>query len=112
MTRNIDSKDFNSKINELLSEGWIIEDIEKIEYFKVKLNRTMNEGATYIKERTKIPLLHLLNKVMLQDVSRRLNIKFDKEEGRHDLISKIEMYKKGVVVYAYETALKEKAGNK
>jgi hypothetical protein len=110
MTRKINSEDFDKQINRLLSEGWNIDHIEKVEYYKVELSK--ESGQPIYKTEGKIPLLKLLNQPMIIKLCQILNVKYT-GRFKHELVEELEnKYTKGVILTAYDSILKLGKKNK
>lgn len=99
MEIQVSEKDINNKIDELRLKGWMIDNIEKYEYYKIKLTR-MSNFITY-KNSDKIPFLRTLRRPMIINICNDFKIKVGKR-SINELIFEIEKYKKSAVMEVYE----------
>ena len=106
MTLKIDGKEIEEKINQLISQGWIVEDIKKTEYYKVRFSKFSGLPIKKPEKRSKIPILKFLSRPMIVTLCRCFEIKYSKIDTC-ELIDALEKYKREVVMIAYHSITEE-----
>jgi hypothetical protein len=106
MIRKIDGKEFDKQLNDLILDGWQVDNIEEVRYFNVKLSK--NSGMLIYKDDSKIPLLSILNMEMIVKICQGLNLSYSQKD-KEELINELEQrFTKGVINTAYERIIDNK----
>jgi hypothetical protein len=107
MELKINANEFEKIINSLISEGWTIEKIKKVEWYKIKFSKLSEDDPEKNVIKCRIPFLRILQRSMLNKICKCMDIEY-KDKTNHEIIEELEKYKKGVIMVAYDSVIKDK----